>query len=106
MVRTYKVVITGQVQGVGFRPHVYVLAKQFHLTGTVSNNEEGVIIYITGEENNIQSFISELISHPPRVSRINAHHAREVPLKQFETFEIIPSQKGSTLNLQLTPDFA
>ncbi|MBT8312154.1 MAG: carbamoyltransferase HypF, partial [Flavobacteriaceae bacterium] len=106
MVRTYKVVITGQVQGVGFRPHVYVLAKQFHLTGTVSNNEEGVIIYITGEENNIRSFISELISHPPRVSRINAHHAREVPLKQFETFEIIPSQKGSTLNLQLTPDFA
>ena len=106
MVRTYKVVITGQVQGVGFRPHVYVLARQFHLTGTVSNNEEGVIIYITGEENNIQSFISELISHPPRVSRINAHHAREVPLKQFETFEIIPSQKGSTLNLQLTPDFA
>ncbi len=45
MLKTYKIVISGQVQGVGFRPYVYVLASEFSLTGTVSNNEKGVIIY-------------------------------------------------------------
>lgn len=106
MLKTYKLVITGQVQGVGFRPFVYVLARQFNLTGTVSNNEEGVIIYLTGSEKDIKSFISELIANPPKVSRINAHHYEEIELQTFDDFNIIHSQKGSKLNLQLTPDFA
>ncbi len=106
MIKSYKVIITGQVQGVGFRPFVYVLAKQFNLTGTVSNNEEGVIIYLTGPENSIRSFISQLLKNPPKVSRINTHYAEEVPFKPFDDFQIIHSQKGSQLNLQLTPDFA
>ena len=50
MLKTYEILITGQVQGVGFRPYVYVLAKQFKLSGTVSNNEEGVIIIVTGKK--------------------------------------------------------
>jgi len=53
MAKTYKIIVSGQVQGVGFRPYVYNLAKDFSLTGTVSNNEEGVIIYVTGEHQNI-----------------------------------------------------
>ncbi|MCX2720366.1 carbamoyltransferase HypF [Lentiprolixibacter aurantiacus] len=106
MIKSFKVIITGQVQGVGFRPYVYVLAKQLDLTGTVSNNEEGVIIYLTGKEENIRSFVSQLIENPPKVSRINTHTAREIVLKDYEDFSIIPSKKGSKLNLQLTPDFA
>ncbi len=106
MIKSFKVVITGQVQGVGFRPYVYVLAKQNNLTGTVSNNEEGVIIYLTGQEDDIRSFISHLINNPPKVSRINTHTAEEIPLKSFDEFQIVHSQKGSRLNLQLTPDFA
>ncbi|MDX1314198.1 MAG: carbamoyltransferase HypF, partial [Eudoraea sp.] len=106
MIKSFKVIITGQVQGVGFRPYVYVLARKYALAGTVSNNEEGVIIYLTGEENDIHSFVSELVENPPKVSRINSHFLEEIELQPFEDFQIIPSQKGSRLNLQLTPDFA
>ena len=106
MIKSYKVIITGQVQGVGFRPHVFLLARKFNLNGTVSNNEEGVIIYLTGQVKDIKSFISQLIENPPKVSRINTHFAQEITLKQFDDFQIIHSQKGSRLNLQLTPDFA
>ncbi len=106
MLKTYKLVITGQVQGVGFRPYVYNLAERLGLTGTVSNNEEGVIIYLTGQENDIRSFISQLIKDPPKVSRIHTHAAEEIPLQSFDDFQIVHSQKGSRLNLQLTPDFA
>ncbi len=58
MPKTYKILISGTVQGVGFRPFVYLLARQFDLKGTVSNNEEGVIIYATGLEKNILSLIN------------------------------------------------
>ena len=47
MQRTYKILISGQVQGVGFRPYVYNLAKDFSLKGSVSNNENGVIILVS-----------------------------------------------------------
>ena len=106
MAKTYKVVITGQVQGIGFRPFVYVLAEKLNLTGTVSNNEEGVIIYLTGREPDIKTFVSLLIKEPPKLARINSHKAEEIEFQDYESFEIIPSQKGSKLNLQLTPDFA
>ena len=53
MIKTYKISISGQVQGVGFRPYVYGLAIEFSLNGTVSNNEEGVIIYVSGTKENI-----------------------------------------------------
>ena len=106
MLKTYKIVITGQVQGVGFRPFVYVLAEQFNLKGTVSNNEEGVIIYVSGSKNNILSFYNSLIDNPPKVSKINNHSLQEIEVKRFDDFQIIPSQKNSKLNLQLTPDFA
>ena len=106
MLKTYKIVITGQVQGVGFRPFVYVLAEQFSLTGTVSNNEEGVIIYVSGLKNNILLFYNSLIDNPPKVSKINNHSIIEIDAKGYKDFQIIPSQKNSKLNLQLTPDFA
>ena len=106
MLKSYKIIITGQVQGVGFRPFVYVLAQKNNLKGTVSNNEEGVIIYLTGSKDHIFSFYNTLIKNPPQVSKINEHSIQEIDTKSFNHFQIIPSQKTSKLNLQLTPDFA
>ncbi|HZJ36603.1 MAG TPA: carbamoyltransferase HypF [Gillisia sp.] len=104
--RTYKIFFTGQVQGVGFRPFVYALAHKFHLKGTVSNNESGVVIYVTGFEKNVFSFYRNLVEDPPKVAKINTQFLEEIPLKVFDDFQIIPSQKLTKLNLQLTPDFA
>ena len=106
MLKSYKIVITGQVQGVGFRPYVYILAQEHQLRGTVSNNEEGVIIYLTGSKDSIYSFYNTLIKNPPQVSKINEHLIEENDLILFDDFQIVPSQKASKLNLQLTPDFA
>jgi hydrogenase maturation protein HypF len=76
------------------------------LKGSVSNNEEGVIIYITGIAKNVHSFYQCLIESPPKVSKIKNHFIQEIELKNFHDFQIIPSQKSGKLNLQLTPDFA
>ena len=106
MLKSYKIIITGQVQGVGFRPFVFVLAQKYNLKGTVSNNEEGVIIYVTGLVNNINIFYNSLTENPPQVSKIQNHFLQEVDLINFDDFQIIPSTKKGKLNLTLTPDFA
>ncbi len=77
-----------------------------NLKGTVSNNEEGVIIYISGSKNDAYDFYKHLITNPPKVSKIVDHHLLEIDYRAFEEFTIVPSQKSGKLNLQLTPDFA
>ena len=106
MSKTYKILVSGQVQGVGFRPFVYNIASDLELQGTVSNNEEGVIIYITGESQIIKQFYNSLINKPPPVSRINSSSIKEVNFQEFPDFKIIPSSKAGQVNLPLTPDFA
>ena len=43
-----KVFIQGIVQGVGFRPFIYQLAKGRNLTGYVTNTSQGVELEIEG----------------------------------------------------------
>ena len=102
---TFKILISGQVQGVGFRPFVSRLADTMSLTGTVSNNEEGVIIVVTGTTDQIHRFYRNLINDPPVVSRITGHQILETDVKIFEKFRIVPSSAQNRLNLALTPDF-
>jgi hydrogenase maturation protein HypF len=104
--QTYKITISGQVQGVGFRPFVYGLAKSFSLTGTVSNNEEGVVIFVTGPKDSIQQFFEKLLKNPPPVSKIKNSAIIEVENIKFTEINIVPSNKNGQLNLPLTPDFA
>jgi len=106
MQKTYKIGISGQVQGVGFRPFVYALALQFNLKGTVSNTEEGVSIFVSGLYTKIQPFYTSLIENPPVVSKISKSFLKEIPYISFDDFKIIVSPKVKKLNLQLTPDFA
>ena len=106
MHKTFKITISGQVQGVGFRPYVYTIVQKFDLTGTVSNNEEGVIIYVSGNLTNIENFYKTLIEFPPPVSKIKNSKISEILFQKFEDFEIIPSSKNGKLNVALTPDFA
>lgn len=103
---TYKIIISGQVQGVGFRPYVYNLAHEFSLKGTVSNNQNGVIILVQGLQISINSFYDKLINFPPPVSKIKKHSISQIQHIEFNDFRIIPSKKVGNLDLILTPDFA
>ena len=48
--KRYKIRVRGIVQGVGFRPFIYRLAKEHNLTGYVLNDSEGVLIETQGEQ--------------------------------------------------------
>ncbi len=73
--------ISGAVQGVGFRPFVYVSAKSFHLSGFVRNNSGGVIVEIEGEENNLREFQRMLREKLPPLAHITAIEIKKIPAK-------------------------
>lgn len=61
---SYKITITGQVQGVGFRPFVYHTALKHAISGSVRNSPFGVVIECRGEA--IEQFIADIrLTHPP-----------------------------------------
>ena len=103
--KTFKIQIKGRVQGVGFRPFVFNLAKQLKITGTVSNDAEGVIIRMTSSREKANSFLDVLLQNPPPVSIIKNYLLEESTSEIFEDFKIVPSILNQNINIPLTPDF-
>ena len=52
--------ITGIVQGIGFRPFIYNLAKTHSILGWVLNNEQGVFVDAESEDGNLDQFIRDI----------------------------------------------
>ncbi len=63
--------VRGVVQGVGFRPFVYRLARANTLAGWVLNGEEGVEIFVEGADNGLKAFLEELTAAPPSAAQIS-----------------------------------
>ena len=65
-IRAEKLRIKGTVQGVGFRPFVFVLAKNEGLTGTVLNDGRGVEAVLEGSSEALERFRTRLLKELPR----------------------------------------
>lgn len=94
---TVEIRVRGTVQGVGFRPTVWRLARQNDLVGYVLNDSSGVLIRATGEQKRIAHFLSCLEANPPPLSCIESldiHHLDRVVT--FESFNIASSIGGET----------
>jgi hydrogenase maturation protein HypF len=102
---SYHIHIKGIVQGVGFRPHIYRLAKSMGILGTVNNNADGVHILATAEEEKLKKFFRFIINDPPPNALITFHQAELIKPLHFEDFHIIHSQSDHQPDLMITPDF-
>lgn len=103
---TYHIHITGQIQGVGFRPFVYRLASNFKLKGWVNNSRDGVHIEVNASKDTIADFLSQLLQQLPTAAKIESHSITQVESKDYSTFQIIASDKGSVHTNRISPDFA
>ncbi len=102
---TWHIHIQGQVQGVGFRPFVYHLAKKFQLTGWVNNTTDGVHIEFTADENVSKIFYKDLLLNAPSLSNIISHSLTEKSFVTYEDFKIISSANEGDPALLISPDF-
>jgi hydrogenase maturation protein HypF len=88
--------VSGVVQGVGFRPFVWRLAKELSLAGWVRNDAAGVEIEAEGEAANLAAFSQRLQHDAPRLARVDGLVVDlRVPCGEDE-FAILPSAGGRT----------
>ncbi|MDP2401641.1 MAG: Sua5/YciO/YrdC/YwlC family protein, partial [Actinomycetota bacterium] len=98
--------ITGVVQGVGFRPHVYTVATRLNLTGWVLNSSEGVFCVVQGDPAAVDTFVTAVRSEAPPMAIIESLIAEEIEAESFQTFEIRESRRGDTGMTLVSPDIA
>ncbi len=98
--------VSGIVQGVGFRPYVYRLAKDRNLGGNISNTPAGVTIEIQGPPDLVEDFVSRLPEEAPALAQITCVSVRDVPCKPDERFEILSSHAGEHASALISPDVA
>ena len=104
--QTWHIHIEGQVQGVGFRPCVYKLAKRFKLAGWVSNTMDGVHIEFNASAKTAAIFYDFLIQNAPKLAHITNHQLFNIQQRLYDNFQIVQSKANSIANLMLPPDFA
>jgi hydrogenase maturation protein HypF len=104
--KTFTIIVTGLVQGVGFRPFVYRTAKILGLTGWVQNTNENVQIEVTGEVHNINSFTKSLREDAPSAAVIENINVTETELKPYTEFIILKSFNISDEITEISPDIA
>ena len=98
--------INGIVQGIGFRPHVFCLAREYGLNGWVRNETDGVTLQVEGEEENVYSFCRQLIDHPPQLAAIEHVQSRQVQPGNYTNFLIINSLAKSKREGLIPSDIA
>lgn len=91
MPRGSQITLTGHVQGVGFRPFVYRLAKEYRLTGYVQNRLGEVDIVACGNAESLRKFRRDLIDQAPPLSRPNIASSEIVDEVSYDGFEIVAS---------------
>ena len=87
-----RVHITGVVQGVGFRPFVYGLARRYGLTGWVRNTSAGVDIEADGPAAALDGFAAALRDELPPLARIDSFNAEARAPNGYATFDIRASR--------------
>lgn len=98
--------VTGIVQGVGFRPFVYNLARSMNLDGWVLNSSEGVFCLVQGDAGVVDEFPRRLRAEAPPMSMIESIEASEVETEALSGFAIRKSTEVDGAMTLVSPDIA
>ena len=96
--------VRGMVQGVGFRPFVFRLARANALAGWVLNEPHGVDIHLEGAETGLQAFIRDLENQAPPAAKITAVEVAPAEQAGFTDFTIRESQGKGHPSVRISPD--
>lgn len=101
-----RVLVRGIVQGVGFRPFVYRLARALGLVGWVSNSAAGVCLEVEGAEELIDEFVRRLELEAPPLALIDAVTRERMKPATADGFVIAASGVAPGEHTLLAPDAA
>ncbi|MEN3029156.1 MAG: carbamoyltransferase HypF [Aquificaceae bacterium] len=106
MDRRCVVKVLGAVQGVGFRPFVYRLARELHLRGFVINDSKGVHIEVEGLKEELENFLLRLSTEKPPLARIHSLEFTFLEPAGYEDFEIRESSEAGLKEVFILPDMS
>jgi hydrogenase maturation protein HypF len=98
--------VGGIVQGVGFRPFVYVTAAELGLTGSVANDGQGVIAEVEGERDAVEEFARRLREGPPPLASVETVAAEDLEVRGGTGFVIEASHPAEQARTLTSPDVA
>lgn len=97
--------VRGRVQGVGFRPTVWRMARELGLAGEVLNDGEGVLVRVSGAQSRIAALLRRIERDPPPLAHIDSIERRRYSGRLPQDFRIAESI-GGPARTQVAPDAA
>jgi hydrogenase maturation protein HypF len=97
--------VCGQVQGVGFRPYVYRLARELGLAGWVANTGDGVRIEVEGEAQAVERFVDGVRRGPAPLASVRDVRLGRIAPRAERDFRILGTRPGA-VRTGVTPDTA
>lgn len=101
-----RIEVRGTVQGVGYRPWVYRIARQAGVGGRVRNAPSGVLIEAFGGEADLDAFVMQLRQDGPVSARVVDVCVIPIPDEQAPEFVIESSDSTGSKALSIPPDLA
>lgn len=103
-----RVMVTGVVQGVGFRPFVHRIATELGLAGFVGNDSGAVFLEVQGRPVSVAEFGRRLRAEAPPLAWITDVRVAEVAADPAcpPQFRIVPSQSVAGATTPIPPDIA
>jgi len=102
-----RVRVRGIVQGVGFRPFVYMLARRHSLKGLVLNDTAGVLIEVEGDGDAIGQFVEEIKTDAPPLALVESvEPSGDLDVAHYEDFRIVESADAGQKFVPVSADVA
>ncbi|MDQ3303892.1 MAG: acylphosphatase, partial [Actinomycetota bacterium] len=101
-----EVTVRGIVQGVGFRPFIYALARRHGLAGLVRNDAEGVRIEVEGPPEELDLFLRGIGEDAPPLAVVESVGWHPLAALGDRGFRIEESREGSRRHALVSPDVA
>ncbi|HEV2637779.1 MAG TPA: carbamoyltransferase HypF [Actinocrinis sp.] len=98
--------VTGVVQGVGFRPHVYRIATELGLVGLVGNDSSAVFLEVQGPGYLVEEFAARLVEQAPPLADVDQVRTVVIPATADRDFRIVPSEETDGARSPIPPDIA
>ncbi|MDR3693887.1 carbamoyltransferase HypF [Mucilaginibacter sp.] len=104
---TYHIHINGIVQGVGFRPMIYHLAKKLNLNGYVKNDSNGVNVFFNASYDEADAFFKRIKLAAPEKSKIISAKLFRITDQSYVDFTILVQDNNACeKQVLLSPDMA
>lgn len=101
-----RLVARGAVQGVGFRPFVYRLARELDLDGWVRNDAGGLFVEVEGPGERVAAFAERLIAEKPAPAVLQSLEREDLPVLGEAGFSIVASDGAAEKSTVVLPDLA